>query len=455
MYDASLDAEMEERSKIEYIRDDSETILIGNTPQGKITSYKFKILIRDKATLEGELSREEMDLIYRLYSAEGSNLQQRHVSRYFPNYTFQDFKRIIRAFNITKASSPFAPHIIEEKTTDELIQLNLQSKENDYLKKFEQDRNRLTEVAYKDLLKKHNELKNKVSDLSDFLSETKFNITPLELPKPRKFYEDKTILVYLSDIHMGADVSDYSIYNNEYNINVAKQRMAVVVAKIVEAAKMFSCGNIIVCNIGDSIDGYNQETTRGGHKLPQNMDNKDQYKNFIDLMLALFSHLSTSNQFKNIKYYSVDGGNHDGDVGYIINKSLEACLNIMNPNITTRVFDKFIDSFKVDDHTFVLCHGKDAKDMFKNLPLVINDKTENQINEFLDYNKIYGSNIHFVKGDLHQSATTYAKRFRYKSVSSFFGSSEWIHKNFGNTKAAVDYDIISEDDIFESRILLN
>ena len=95
--------------------------------------------------------------------------------------------------------------------------------------------------------------------------------------------------------------------------------------------------------------------------------------------------------------------------------------------------------------------------MFKNLPLTINDKTENYINEFIDSRGITGGvkKTHFVKGDLHQSATTYAKRFRYKSVSSFFGSSQWIHMNFGNTPPAIDLDIISGDDIFESRLILN
>ena len=92
--------------------------------------------------------------------------------------------------------------------------------------------------------------------------------------------------------------------------------------------------------------------------------------------------------------------------------------------------------------------------MFKNLPLTINDKTENQINEFIEYNKITGD-IYFVKGDLHQTATTYAKKFRYKSVGSFFGSSEWIHKNFGNTPPVVDYDIILDKDVLEGRILFN
>ena len=94
--------------------------------------------------------------------------------------------------------------------------------------------------------------------------------------------------------------------------------------------------------------------------------------------------------------------------------------------------------------------------MFRNLPLVLNDKIENQINEFIEYNEISNKyKTHFIKGDLHQSATTFGKRFRYKSVGSFFGSSEWIHKNFGNTKATLDYDIISGSEVYESRLLLN
>ena len=92
----------------------------------------------------------------------------------------------------------------------------------------------------------------------------------------------------------------------------------------------------------------------------------------------------------------------------------------------------------------MLCHGKDQKDVFKGMPLTLNDKTENQINEYLDYIEVT-KNVHFIKGDLHQSATTYGKRFRYKSVGSFFGSSEWIHKNFGNTKACCEFDVIDGD----------
>ena len=455
-YDASLDAEMESRNEIKYIRDNSKTIKLPNGEEiGKIESYKFKVLIRDKEPLEGDLSREEMDLIYKLYSTEGSNLTQRSVSRYFPNYTFQDFKRIIRAFNITKASVPMAPHVLEERSTQELIQLTLQSKENDYLRKLEQDRVKHTENSLKDMTKKYYDLKQSVANFLEFTGNLSIDIKPVIVPEVKQ--NKKIINVYLSDMHIGADVSKYSIYNNTFNLEEAKKRMDIIFKYIINMQSMCGASNINICNLGDSLDGYNAETTRGGHALPQNMNNKDQYKNYISLMLQLFSDLSTCGKFSDIKFICCEGGNHDGDFSYVANKSLEACLAVLNPEIEVTVFDQFIDYFEAGGHLFILCHGKDAKDMFKNLPLTINDKTENYINEFIDSRGITGGvkKTHFVKGDLHQSATTYAKRFRYKSVSSFFGSSQWIHMNFGNTPPAIDFDIISGDDIFESRLILN
>ena len=48
----------DERAETEQIRDED----------GKIISYRFKIYRRDKTPVIGALSRDEMNLIYRLYS---------------------------------------------------------------------------------------------------------------------------------------------------------------------------------------------------------------------------------------------------------------------------------------------------------------------------------------------------------------------------------------------------
>lgn len=133
-------------------------------------------------------------------------------------------------------------------------------------------------------------------------------------------------------------------------------------------------------------------------------------------------------------------------------------LEIKYPDMIVEIFDKFMDFIRINNTTFVLTHGKDNKDMFRNMPLVIDINTESKLNEFIEY---YGlqqasDNIVFVKGDLHQSALTHGKKFSYWSVGSIFGASEWIHKNMGNSKAYCDYAILHDDGTFmNSRIRLN
>ena len=94
--------ETDDRAKVEYSRDENN----------KIKYYSYEIFKRNKPSLVGKLTIEEMNSIYRLYSYYGASLTQRQISRFFPDLSLVDFKRILRAFNITKASSPFAPHMI-------------------------------------------------------------------------------------------------------------------------------------------------------------------------------------------------------------------------------------------------------------------------------------------------------------------------------------------------------
>ena len=119
----------DDRAETEQVRDED----------GKIVSYRFKIFRRDKTPVIGALSRDEMGLIYRLYSYYGASLTQRQISRHFPEYSLVDFKRILRAFNITKACSPFPPHVIAEHTPEELEEMQLREKENDFLKAVEKN----------------------------------------------------------------------------------------------------------------------------------------------------------------------------------------------------------------------------------------------------------------------------------------------------------------------------
>ena len=114
--------------------DDRAVTNVERDENGLIQYYTFEIYRRESPTLTGKLDRREMETIYRLYSLYGANLTQKIVSREFPQFTFVEFKRILRAFNIYKANSEFAPHIVEERSEEELVNLHNHNKENNVLR---------------------------------------------------------------------------------------------------------------------------------------------------------------------------------------------------------------------------------------------------------------------------------------------------------------------------------
>lgn len=433
----------DERSEINTERDSNN----------KIAKYTFTIYIRDKQPIIGSFNRDEMNMVYRLYSNYGSGITQREVSRFFPEYSLVDFKRILRAFNITKASAPFAPHVIEENSTETLLEMQFREKENDFLRSYEAEKIKHTESQLKKYMKENQDLKDQLNNMSGLVSDIDLSNIVKFIPSPVGVSTPKDLVIWLSDMHIGASVSGYSIYTNDYNQEEVNKRFQKLITQLSkESLAIGGFRNIVICNLGDSLDGYNGQTTRGGHQLAQNMNNKEQLKCFIEVMTGFMNTLVKDFPCQNLSYYCVGESNHDGDFGYSANIALQYILENMGINVT--VFDKFIGEFEMGGITYILCHGKDNKDMFKNLPLTLDIKTENFINEYLDNKGIKG-NVVFVKGDLHQSATTYGRRFTYKSVGSLFGSSEWIHKNFGNTPATCDYSIIDNcGNMLDGRVIL-
>ncbi len=424
-YDATQDEEFDNRSIGEAIKDHT----------GRISGYSFKIYKRDEKPLEGTLSREQMELMYRNYSSEGSNLTQRTVSRDFP-YTLSDFKKILKAFHITKASVPFPQHMLDERTPDELAELLTKQKEIDFLKKYEQDKGNLFKKKYNDLLIKHEQLKDSYAK-AEYLTK---NAGSSEFIVKENINGKRSIIIYLSDMHIGAYVSQEGVYDNQYDEKEVHRRLNKILNKL---STYDDLDEIIIINLGDAIDGYNASTTRPGstHVLPQNMSNKEQGQVLLRQMSGFFKFIQENIDYNQLKFFSVGHSNHGGDFEHSIITALSIMLEATG--VKCQVSTRPIDHFAFEDKTIIFLHGKDNLDQFKNFPLILNDKTELYLNEYIYHHNLSGE-ILVVKGDLHQSATTYGKLFKYKSVGSLFGSSNWIHANFGSTKWCCDYTIIDE-----------
>ena len=239
------------------------------------------------------------------------------------------------------------------------------------------------------------------------------------------FYVD--IIIVLSDLHIGAFNENFGYLPLEsYDENEITRRLNKIVLSLHN-----NYNSITVLNLGDSVDSYNKQTTRGGHELPSIISNKEQSIMYQKIMLNFFSKLVGFS--KKINYICVGESNHDGDWGWINNivlsSKLKSCFNI-----DSYVSNNPIDIFNIQDCSIIYLHGKDNFHQFKNFPLVINDKTETWFNNyFLDCGKNICSNKYVIKGDLHQYAYTCAKHFDYISAPSIYGSSSWITANFGKT----------------------
>lgn len=425
--------------------DDTSEISYERDADGKIIAYVYKIYKKNKPALSGRFTRNEMNDIYRLYSYYGTSLTQREISRKFPELSLVDFKRILRAFNIYKASAPFAPHMFEEYSEEELRAMQLREKENDFLKKAEEDRVRNNEKLLKKYAQENIELKETIKHLEGisfkFLEES---ITPIQIPKVN-MVTDNDLILHLSDLHIGAKLESGAMYQNPWDEKEVLRRLEVLLKKI---SSMGDFNTVVINLLGDNLDGMDNQTSRRDHYMPQNMDNMEQVQSFIRIMEWFVSSIYESGICNKIKIYSVKCGNHDGITGYVATMALLYKLKAMYPGfVETTLFDEFFGSYEFKGHKWIICHGKDEKFMKKGLPLNLDEKNKVMLYEWLDSKQIYGDNIHVIKGDLHSENINSCKKLDYRNVLSLFGNSDYSNYNFSRNQYGVSYEMFIGDNL--------
>ena len=80
--------------------DNRSTWIANRDEDGIIIDYSFTIYVQGEKPFVGKLTREQLETIHQYYP----HVTMMNVSSYFPYLTFQQFKRVIRCFNISKDS---------------------------------------------------------------------------------------------------------------------------------------------------------------------------------------------------------------------------------------------------------------------------------------------------------------------------------------------------------------
>jgi hypothetical protein len=277
------------------------------------------------------------------------------------------------------------------------------------------------------------------------------NITPLNYELNVE-HNEKGLFIFGADKHIGALTKENSVYTNKYDKQEIKRRLIQNTLQEIETwvSEFGAFNSLFIMDLGDALDGYNQKTTGGlrgtsSHTLPQQLNNREQHDFYVEVHKELFDILATKQYAKDIYFIATSNSNHGGDFEYGAIRHLETYLNIKYPNIRTYVSYKPLNHFFYGKHCIIFGHGKDDEDMKSGLPLTLNEKVKNYINDYITVNNLNEYTISFISADLHQSAETYGDNFRYKKVLSQYGSTKWMHTNFGSGSPGLSSEVFVKD----------
>ena len=254
-------------------------------------------------------------------------------------------------------------------------------------------------------------------------------------------------LVY-SDVHVNMNVNGKdgdALYEGKWDEEEVLKRLDLMI----EHVKTFKKSNILVItDLGDFLDGLSGQTTRKGHELPQNTNDKDAFELALKFKIKLVD--SLVNDFDTIICNNITNDNHAGLFSYFVSSAVEKILTQRySGKVKVNTMKRFINHYSIGKHTFVEMHGKDIGEMkfgFKpKLDAVQADKLDQYCKEYKLYN---GNYIEVSKGDSHQAIydDTTSNDFSYYNYPAFSPPSNWAKTNYSNTRSGFNFFNIKKDE---------
>lgn len=267
------------------------------------------------------------------------------------------------------------------------------------------------------------------------------------LLKHNTLQKKRTLIVWSSDKHIGAMIPSDALYKHQYNAHIFDYRMVKIYNKIIKYYQLYGkFDKIIFADLGDSMDGWFGKTTRGGHDLPQNLNNKEAARVHFFTHRKVFNNIIQSDMANKVIIWNVTNDNHSGDFGWMANFGLQQYGTLAWPDVEFVNQEEFLGHFELYDRAYITSHGKDKKNRFKGLPLYLDDKTETFLMDYVLYHGLANKKIHVRKGDLHQNVLDCSrKKMSYFNVGSTFGPSDWTMDNFGNGEPSCAFEVVEED----------
>lgn len=262
--------------------------------------------------------------------------------------------------------------------------------------------------------------------------------------EPIQTESEKALNVVISDAHVGMCPKG-GMFAYEYNAEVYKEKMKGVFSNIVKEYETHGhFEEIVISNLGDQEDGWMEQTTRGGHNLPQNMRPSEIFNACTTAHVELVESIVAMGITNKVILRSCTNDNHSGVFADVVATGTKMIINKMFSDdvVEVDILDDFVSLRTFGNHAFLLTHGKDKDHMKRGWTLQLNDGMKNKVNEIIDYLEIKEPYIHVLKGDLHQIGYERTSRFDYRNYCSFAPPSPYVQSNFGISYSGYSIQVI-------------
>jgi len=233
----------------------------------------------------------------------------------------------------------------------------------------------------------------------------------------------------ITDVHIGMNPNPngYSLYGGKWDEQELNERLEIVLNEVVKNQKS---NKLVIFELGDFMDGWDGETVRKGHKLPQNMDNEKAFDVGLTFKIKLIDTLV--HYFSEIEVYNICEDNHAGSFGYVVNSAFKKFIELRYNNVNVVNQRKFIDHYVIDNKCFIATHGKDGHNLKFGFKPILDPRQVEKIDNYIRENKLFYDDIYFIKGDSHQDIfdNSTSQHFNYWNFPAFSPSSNWVQTNF-------------------------
>jgi hypothetical protein len=235
--------------------------------------------------------------------------------------------------------------------------------------------------------------------------------------------------VVYTDCHIGMDISPQAQYGGKWNKEELMSNLYQMCKFIISNRKS---PVLVIDDLGDFMDGWDGQTVRRHHDLPQNMNNTEAFETGLGFKIKMLTLLA--GYYDKIIIHNITEDNHSGHFGRIVNLAFKKMVDNMFDNVEVINYNKFINHYTVCKNTFILCHGKDSKNLKFGFKPKLDPKGLEKINNYIDNNYLIkkGHRIEFSKGDSHVEVKDkeFPTRFEYWCYPAFSPASGWVQANY-------------------------